>query len=75
VVAPENLPGPEDLTGLCFAPAREMFSPLVACIPGTLFAAHRAELIGEPFFRAFGGERDAAGGGGISRIRTSEMVE
>ena len=75
MVAPESLSDLEDLTGLRFASVREMFSPLVACIPGMLFAAHRAELIGEPFFRAFGGGRDAAGGGGISRIRTSEMIE
>jgi glucosamine--fructose-6-phosphate aminotransferase (isomerizing) len=30
-------------------------------------------VIGEPFFRAFGGGRSIEGGGGISRIRTSEM--
>ena len=51
-----------------------MFSPLVACIPGMLFAAHRADVMGEPFFRAFGGGRDVSGGGGISRIRTSEIL-
>ena len=73
IVAPEDLSGLEGLTGLCFAPVREMFSPLVACIPGMLFAAHRADVIGEPFFRAFGGGRDVEGGGGISRIRTSEL--
>ncbi len=73
IVAPEDLSGLGDLTGLYFAPVREMFSPLVACIPGMLFAAHRADVMGEPFFRAFGGGRDAAGGGGISRIRTSEL--
>jgi glucosamine--fructose-6-phosphate aminotransferase (isomerizing) len=73
IVAPEDLSGLEDMIGLCLAPVREMFSPLVACIPGMLFAAHRADVIGEPFFRAFGGGRDVAGGGGISRIRTSEL--
>jgi glucosamine--fructose-6-phosphate aminotransferase (isomerizing) len=60
---------------LRFAKTREAFSPFVACIPGMLLAAYRAEVIGEPFFRAFGGGRDVEGGGGISRIRTSEMVE
>jgi glucosamine--fructose-6-phosphate aminotransferase (isomerizing) len=53
---------------------REMFSPLVATIPGELFAAYRAEAIGEPFFRSFGGGRSQSGGGGISRIRTSELL-
>ena len=60
---------------LRFAPIREVFSPLVACLPGMLFAAQRADVIGEPFFRAFGGGRDVSGGGGISRIRTSEIVD
>jgi glucosamine--fructose-6-phosphate aminotransferase (isomerizing) len=32
-------------------------------------------VIGEPFFRAFGGGRDVSGGGGISRIRTSEIID
>jgi len=63
------------VSNVTYSSVREMFSPLVACIPGMLFAAHRADVIGEPFFRAFGGGRDVAGGGGISRIRTSEMVE
>ncbi len=54
---------------------REMFSPLIACIPGELFAAYRAELLGEPYFRGFTGGRSQEGGGGISRIRTSELLE
>jgi glucosamine--fructose-6-phosphate aminotransferase (isomerizing) len=54
---------------------REAFSPIIAAIPGELFAAHRADAIGEPFFRSFGGGRSQAGGGGISRIRTSEVWE
>ena len=53
----------------------EMFSPLVAAIPGSLFAAYRADAIGEPFFRGFGGGRSTEGGGGISRIRTSDILE
>ncbi len=63
-----------DIT-LRFAEAREVFTPLVSCIPGMLFAAHRAEEVGESFFRAFGGGRAESGGGGISRIRTSEIID
>lgn len=59
---------------LPYAPAPEVFAPLVAAVPLMLFAAHRAELLGEPYFRGFGGGRSIADGGGISRIRTSEMV-
>lgn len=58
-----------------FVPVKEMFSPLVTQIAGELFAAYRAEVIGEPFFRGFGGGRSTEGGGGISRIRTSEGWE
>ena len=54
---------------------REMFTPLIAAIPASLFAAHRADAIGESFFRGFGGGRSLEGGGGISRIRTSAMWE
>jgi glutamine---fructose-6-phosphate transaminase (isomerizing) len=58
-----------------FTPVAEMFSALVTQIPGELFAAYRAELLGEPFFRGFSGGRSVEGGGGISRIRTSEYWE
>ncbi len=51
----------------------EMFSPLLASIPGELFSAYLAEKKNEPYFRDFQGGRDKEGGGGISRIRTSEM--
>lgn len=51
---------------------KEMFSPLITAIPGELFAAYLAEEKKEPYFRAFKGGRDVEGGGGISRIRTSE---
>jgi glutamine---fructose-6-phosphate transaminase (isomerizing) len=54
---------------------REMFSPLIACIPGELFAAYRADVIGEPFFRNFEGGRSQENGGGASRIRTSELYQ
>lgn len=56
------------------SPLRECFSPLVACLPGLLFAAYRAGVAGEQYFRAFGGGRSAEGGGGISRIRTSHRL-
>ena len=58
---------------LPLAHVREMFSHLVACVPGELFAAYRAEVIDEPFFRNFEGGRSTEGGGGISRIRSSEV--
>src|SRR5262249_17829319 len=46
----------------------EMFSPVIAAIPGALFAAYRAGGLGEPFFRASSGGRAP----GINRGRTSE---
>jgi glucosamine--fructose-6-phosphate aminotransferase (isomerizing) len=54
---------------------REMFSPLVQSIPAALFAAYRAEVTGESYFRAFAGGRSIEEGGGASRIRTSEIWE
>jgi glucosamine--fructose-6-phosphate aminotransferase (isomerizing) len=59
---------------LRYAPCDEIFAPLVATIPTMLFASYRAELTGEPYFRNFGGGRSIEDGGGISRIRTSELV-
>jgi glutamine---fructose-6-phosphate transaminase (isomerizing) len=61
-------------TLLRYAPCDEIFAPLVATIPTMLFASYRAELKGEPYFRNFGGGRSIENGGGISRIRTSELV-
>lgn len=58
-----------------FTPISEAFSGPVTQIAGELFASYRAEILGEPFFRNFGGGRDIEGGGGISRIRTSEYWE
>ncbi len=52
----------------------EMFAPVISAIPGSLFAAYRADVVGEPFFRNFAGGRSQEGGGGISRIRTSETL-
>jgi glucosamine--fructose-6-phosphate aminotransferase (isomerizing) len=54
---------------------RECFSPLLTCLPGIVFAAYRAQLLDEPYFRGFGGGRSAEGGGGISRIRNSKRIE
>ena len=65
----------KDLLFPLAGPLRECFSPLVACLPGLLFAAYRAQVIGADYFRAFGGGRSAEGGGGISRIRTSHRLQ
>lgn len=59
-------------SGLSIENVQEMFSPIVAAIPGELIAAYRSELIGEKYFRNFSGGRSIEHGGGISRIRTSE---
>jgi len=77
VICPENSKELIDLAknAWTFGKTREMFSPLVTQIPGELFAAYRAEVINEPFFRGFGGGRSTEGGGGISRIRTSDNWE
>ena len=53
---------------------REMFSPVLSVIPASLFAAYRAEILHEPYFRNFDGGRSQEGGGGISRIRSSETL-
>ena len=53
---------------------RECFSPMVSVIPGELFAAYRAEIIGAKYFRDFGGGRSREEGGGISRIRSSQLI-
>jgi glucosamine--fructose-6-phosphate aminotransferase (isomerizing) len=55
--------------------ARDCFSPLLACLPAALLAARRAALLGEAYFRAFGGGRSIEGGGGISRIRDSHRID
>jgi len=56
-------------------PVRECFSPMQACLPGLLLAAHRTELIGEAYFRGFSSGRSIEGGGGISRIRKSNRLK
>lgn len=53
---------------------RECFSPLLASLPGVLFASYRAQRIKEQYFRNFSGGRSAVGGGGISRIRDSHRL-
>ena len=52
----------------------EIFSPLVTVIPGSLIAAYKAEITDVEYFRGFKGGRSKEGGGGISRIRTSEIM-
>jgi glucosamine--fructose-6-phosphate aminotransferase (isomerizing) len=47
----------------------EMLSPVIASIPGALFAAYRSEVLGEVFFRPTGDGREP----GLSRVRTSQM--
>lgn len=76
-ICPENAQGITELADAAFTFPKipEMFSALVTQVPGELFAAYRAEVIGEPFFRNFEGGRSIEGGGGISRIRTSEVWE
>lgn len=76
-VAPKSAAKLHEAAGnsLFIADVPEMFSPLLSCIPASLFAAYRAHLIDEPFFRNFAGGRNAEGGGGISRIQTSDMLE
>lgn len=77
VVTPASagLPIPADGVLLPLAePVREMFTPIISSIPASLYAAHRAEIIAEPYFRDFKGGRSVEGGGGISRIRTSEIL-
>lgn len=53
------------------AKVREMFSPMITSIASELFAAHKSDALGEPFFRNFSGGRTEEGGGGASRIRDS----
>jgi glucosamine--fructose-6-phosphate aminotransferase (isomerizing) len=60
---------------LTFAPVPEMFSPLLTAVLAEMLAAHRADAIGETFFRNFEGGRSIEGGGGISRIRSSDYWE
>jgi glutamine---fructose-6-phosphate transaminase (isomerizing) len=77
VICPETAKDLIELSehAFTFGPVKEMYSALVTQIPGELFAAYRADVLGEPFFRNFGGGRSIEGGGGISRIRTSEYWE
>ena len=74
VVSPDSFDVGGAFATLPYAACDELFAPLVASIPTMLFAAYRAELKNEPYFRGFGGGRSIENGGGISRIRTSELV-
>ena len=66
-------PAESDILFPIAAPIRECFSPLLTSLPPLLFAAYRAQTINEPYFRNFEGGRSKEGGGGISRIQTSEQ--
>jgi glucosamine--fructose-6-phosphate aminotransferase (isomerizing) len=78
IVAPSRSPLSEQQSDEDFifriAPIREILSPLLTCIPGLLLASERSLLLGEPYFRDFSGGRSREGGGGISRIRTSNRI-
>lgn len=67
------LPEENDFLFPCAGPVRECFSPLLTSLPGLLFAAYRAQHLNEPYFRGFEGGRSLEGGGGISRIQSSEQ--
>jgi len=77
VIAPKSAVGITEHADYHFPipEVKEMFSPLITAIPGELFSAYVAEEKGEPYFRDFKGGRSIEGGGGISRIRTSETWE
>lgn len=53
---------------------RECFAPLVFSIPGEIISAERAALLGETYFRGFGGGRTVDWADGASRIRNSHMI-
>jgi glucosamine--fructose-6-phosphate aminotransferase (isomerizing) len=77
VITPQKFAGmfSDDVVKLPFADeVREIFQSTLTILPGSLFAAYRAEQLSEPYFRDFGGGRSKEGGGGISRIRTSETL-
>jgi hypothetical protein len=55
---------------------RECFAPLVYSIPGEILAAERAQAVGLPYFRAFGGGRTVDWAEyGAGRINESHLVE
>ncbi|MBI9047600.1 MAG: SIS domain-containing protein [Anaerolineaceae bacterium] len=73
VISPEleQLKG-SNINHLPIAKTREMFSHIIAPIPGELLAAYRSDLIKEPFFRNFSSGRMSDEGDGASRIRSSQ---
>jgi glucosamine--fructose-6-phosphate aminotransferase (isomerizing) len=78
LIAPDSSPLAhavgDDFVFPLFDTIRDTFSPLLTPLPAILFAAYRAQLLGEPYFRDFGGGRSSEGGGGISRIRNSHKI-
>ncbi len=78
VIAPADTPlarTPHADAVFALPPIRECFSPLLTAVPLLLLADARAELLQEPYFRGFGGGRSVEGGGGISRIRSSQQLD
>ncbi len=53
----------------------ERYAPIVYSIPGELLAAARAQAIGAPYFRDFGGGRTVDWADGASQIRSSHMLK
>lgn len=51
----------------------EELTPFVTCIPLMLFSAHRADIIGEPYFRR-GSRPDPRTAGETSRVQSSERM-
>ncbi|GMV27789.1 MAG: glucosamine-6-phosphate deaminase [Phycisphaerae bacterium] len=55
---------------------REAFTPMIYPVAGELFAAHLAEVVGEPFFRDFTGPYgNEVGGNGIRASVVLESIE
>jgi len=79
LIAPESDAHKNELQGdqrlITAGKISDCLSPLLTALPGLLLAAYRAEEISEPFFRGFGGGRSRQGGGGISRIRSSNRIK
>ncbi|GAB4281731.1 MAG: hypothetical protein Kow0080_35400 [Candidatus Promineifilaceae bacterium] len=78
VIAPAGSPlvrTPHADAAFTLPPIRECFSPLLTAVPLLLLADASAELLQEPYFRGFGGGRNVEGGGGISRIRSSQQLD
>ena len=63
-----------DLTLPVAGQTREAFSPAVYSVPGELFAAWRAQVVGATYFRGFAGPRALQGDDSINRVRSSNRI-